>query len=411
MTNLVFEHLCQTYDALKDEGVSNLRSEVRNLGYKGTFIAFMDKESCIYAIHGHHNKYTNWQSDIEKPSFSESFKESLEVSREQLQHIQQTEPQPTQEPQPMAQATAPQGLAEEMALIMQKYSQPQGIDEEAVRKLIQAEVQGLKPREIQITLPNIEPKTIGAQHEHFDKLLKVLASGGNAFLVGEAGSGKTTAGFNVAEALGIKYGLIACNEMTDSFNFVGYNDANGKYVPGVAYDLYKNGGVLIVDEMEKGGANAMTSLNAMLANDRFEFPNNEIVKKHEDFKCVACGNTYGRGASRQYVGANELDASTLDRFDVLEWDIDNNLELAIATNKEWCSLVQGLREAVRSFDGTVQLIVSMRATLRGEKLLSMGFEHREVFEMLVYKGLDAATKKKVADKASDIMVEKSQGAN
>jgi len=405
MTNLVFEHLCQTYDALKDEGVSNLRSEVRHLGYKGTFIAFMDKESCIYAIHGHHNKYTHWQSDIEKPSFSESFKESLEISREQLQHIKQTEPQPTQEPT-MTPAVAPQGLAEEMAFIMQKYTQPQGIDEEAVRKLIQAEVQGLKPREIQISLPNIEPKIIGAQHENFEKLLKILASGGNAFLVGEAGSGKTTAGFNVAEALDIKYGLIACNEMTDSFNFVGYNDANGKYVPGVAYDLYKNGGALIVDEMEKGGANAMTSLNAMLANDRFEFPNNEIVKKHDDFKCIACGNTYGRGASRQYVGANELDASTLDRFDVLEWDIDNNLELAIASNKEWCYLVQGLREAVRSFDGTIQLIVSMRATLRGEKLLSMGFKHREVFEMLVYKGLDAATKKKVADEASDIMAAK-----
>ena len=408
MISEIHEHLCQTYDALKNEGVSNLRSKVRDLGHKGTFIAFMDKESCIYAIHGHHNKYTNWKNDIERPSFTESFKESLEVSREQLQHIQQTEPQ-LKEPKPMAQATAPQGLAEEMALIMQKYTQPQGIDEEAVRKLIQAEVQGLKPREIQITLPNIPPKIIGAQHENFENLVKILASGGNAFLVGEAGSGKTTAGFNVAEALDIKYGLIACNEMTDSFNFVGYNDANGNYVPGVAYDLYKSGGVLIVDEMEKGGANAMTSLNAMLANDRFEFPNNEIVKKHEDFKCVACGNTYGRGASRQYVGANELDASTLDRFDVLEWDIDNNLELAISSNKEWCSLVQGLREAVRSFDGTIQLVVSMRATLRGEKLLSMGFKHKEVFEMLVYKGLDAATKKKVADEAVDIMEAKHGG--
>ena len=91
MISEIHEHLCQTYDALKNEGVSNLRSKVRDLGHKGTFIAFMDKESCIYAIHGHHNKYTNWKNDIERPSFTESFKESLEVSREQLQHIQQTE--------------------------------------------------------------------------------------------------------------------------------------------------------------------------------------------------------------------------------------------------------------------------------------------------------------------------------
>ena len=159
----------------------------------------------------------------------------------------------------------------------------------------------------------------------------------------------------------------------------------------------------VVDELEKGGANAMTSLNAMLANNKFTFPNGETIDKHENFNCIACGNTYGRGASRQYVGANELDASTLDRFDVLEWDVDDKLEMDIATDKEWCQLVQACREAVRSFEGTIQLIVSMRATLRGEKLLAAGFEHREVFEMLVYKGLDANSKEKVAEKSAEIM--------
>lgn len=404
MTSTIEKHefLCDYHDAAQSMGVGDLRSEVRNRGIKGTWVAFASKIECTYVIFCYDNVVGGYMTTIKDPEFSTAYMESLELS---IEHRITKTKEKTQEPV-MTESTPQQAqLADQIAqLLTAQQAQPAPqIDEAMVRELVSQEVAKLTPRKLEVTGHGIEPKVIEQQHQNFEKLLQVLASGGNAFLVGEAGSGKTTGIFEVAKALSREFALIACNEMTDKLDFVGYMDANGNYVAGPAYKVYKEGGVLGIDELEKGGANAMTALNALLANNMYQFPNGEVVEKHENFSAIACGNTFGRGASRQYVGANQLDASTLDRFDVLEWDIDDKFEMELATDKEFCQMVQALREAVRSFEGTIQLIVSMRATLRGERLLASGFGHKEIFEMLVYKGIDAASKEKIAEKAAEIM--------
>ena len=385
----------------KANGIGDLRSELRSNDITGTWVAFADKKICAYVLWCNAIKQ-DFKEDIKRPHFEEIYAELLEESIE-LQKLKKT--QEPKEPTMATSATplAPTELANQIAELLTQKPTTATVDESLVREIVSQEIGKLTPREIKITGHGIEPKTIDNQHMQFEKLLKILHSGGNAFLVGEAGSGKTTGIFKVAEALNLPFALIACNEMTDKLDFVGYQDATGRYIEGPAYAVYKDGGILGIDELEKGGANAMTALNALLANDKYQFPNGEVVEKHPNFKAIACGNTFGRGASRQYVGANQLDASTLDRFDVLEWDIDDRFEKELATDKEWCSMVQALRDAVRSFEGTIQIIVSMRATLRGEKLLASGFTHKEIFEMLVYKGIDSSTKEKVAEKAAEIM--------
>ena len=75
----------------------------------------------------------------------------------------------------------------------------------------------------------------------------------------------------------------------------------------------------------------MLALNSALANGFAAFPDQaEPVKAHVDFIPVVAANTYGRGADRLYIGANQLDASTLDRFAVLSWDYDETLERSLA---------------------------------------------------------------------------------
>jgi hypothetical protein len=44
----------------------------------------------------------------------------------------------------------------------------------------------------------------------------------------------------------------------------------------------------------------------------------------------AAANTYGTGADALYVGRNQLDAATLDRFYVVEMDYDRKLEAKLA---------------------------------------------------------------------------------
>lgn len=418
MTEWPTKYLCDYYEEYESRKLDDLRADLRSLNQKGTWIVYTNKDACIYALYHldaekEYGLKVDWKQEIAHPKFDEKFQTLLSSSMQRRyetkgailakkEEVTQETTNPIEETQ-MSPST--KSLSDQIAeLLTQGQQTPKpSIDEEKLREIVVDEIAKNAPRKIQVTTPFSEPKVVEAQHENFEDLLKVLVSGGNCFLVGEAGSGKTTAGFNVAESMGLPFGLVACNEMTDKLDFCGYMDAQGQYVKGPAYDLYKNGGVLIIDEMEKGGANAMTALNALLANGVFQFPNGEVVKKNDRFVAIACGNTFGRGASRQYVGANELDASTLDRFDVLEWDIDEKLESSIAQDKEWCSIVQALREAVRSFEGTIQLIVSMRATLRGEKLLAQGFNTKQVFEMLVYKGLDAQSKEKLSDKAAEIM--------
>jgi hypothetical protein len=41
------------------------------------------------------------------------------------------------------------------------------------------------------------------------------------------------------------------------------------------------------------------------------------------FVCIAAANTFGTGADRQYVGRNQLDESTLDRFRIGQIELDD----------------------------------------------------------------------------------------
>ena len=78
-----------------------------------------------------------------------------------------------------------------------------------------------------------------------------------------------------------------------------------------------NGGVFLFDEIDAADANVLLVVNSALANGRMSVPSRHdqpVAKKHSEFVCIAAANTFGRGADRVYVGRNELDEATLDRF-------------------------------------------------------------------------------------------------
>jgi MoxR-like ATPase len=54
-----------------------------------------------------------------------------------------------------------------------------------------------------------------------------------------------------------------------------------------------------------------------------------MVEKHENFRIVATANTYGNGATLEFIGRNAIDGATLDRFTVIDWNIDEILELKL----------------------------------------------------------------------------------
>lgn len=227
----------------------------------------------------------------------------------------------------------------------------------------------------------VGPTLDGIQHKNFEHLIRVVHSNTPVMLVGPAGTGKSHAAEQVAEAMGLDFYAMSVGAQTSKSDIIGYMDAMQNYVRTVFRNAYENGGLFLLDEIDAGNSNVLIQLNAALANNYMSFPDG-MIRRHSDFRMVASANTFGLGASRQYVGRNQLDAATLDRFVVLLWDIDDNLEQSLAGGRygpAWLDVVRYVRSFVD--DQGLRIVVSPRATQRGSLLISHGMDFNDVLHM------------------------------
>lgn len=258
------------------------------------------------------------------------------------------------------------------------------------------------PREVHVHVPGAPVVNVGRQHANFDQLVTCVFAGVHVYLVGPAGSGKTMGAEKSAEGLGLAFSAMSVGPQTTQAHIFGYMDATGTYRGTQVRERFEHGGVLLIDEIDRGNAGVLTSLNALLANDVCAFPDG-MVHRHPDFRVIAAANTVGQGADRQYVGALQLDAATLDRFAMLEWNYDEAFEADLAasygqTGLDWCARVQAYRKAVS--DLKIRHIVSPRATLNGAKLIQAGMSLETVETMVLWSGLDANSVSRVKAHAS-----------
>lgn len=251
------------------------------------------------------------------------------------------------------------------------------------------------------TVVNLVTKTgevkidTGLHHKELPMVIKMLSANVNVFMVGAAGSGKTTIAEQAAKALGLSFYF---NGALDSeYKLTGFVDAQGRCVSTAFKKAYAEGGVYLFDEVDASLPSALLAFNAALANGHADFPDGAI-KRHENFKCIAAANTYGKGADRLYVGRNQLDAATLDRFCMVNIDYDEKLEKAITGNDAWVDIVQKVRASVYALK--LRHIVSPRASIHGARLLNAGIAERDVMESVVWKGLDKDTIGKIRNHAS-----------
>jgi cobaltochelatase CobS len=282
-----------------------------------------------------------------------------------------------------------------------------GIDEDAVRRIVREEVPA--PPTIRVVVPDRPEVEMSRQHERFPLLLQVLACGLNVLLVGPAGTGKTTAARKAAEALGLGFSCLSVGPQTSKSDLLGFVDAGGTYRESLFVQAYRDGGVFLLDEIDAGNAGVLTVLNAALAGDVMATPVG-MVKRSPRFLTVAGANTYGQGASRQYVGRNQLDAATLDRFAVLDWPVDEGLEAAMVglpapapaldvarggllDPAGWLGRVRAVRAAVEKQQ--VRAVVSPRATQAGVALLAAGVGRFWVEEMVLWRGMPADARARV----------------
>lgn len=253
-----------------------------------------------------------------------------------------------------------------------------------------AQLKANKPKEISIKIEDRITTNLGVQHSQLPTLVKILACKLNVYLVGPSGSGKTHAAIECAKILGVPFHFTGA--IASEFKLTGFIDANGKIVSTEFRQAYEHGGLFLFDEIDASFPQAVLAFNAALANDYMDFPDKRI-QRHENFYCIAAANTYGQGADRQYVGRNQLDAASLDRFVFLDWKYDEELEQALANNKEWCNYVQSVRNVVER--NKIRHVVSPRASIYGARLLANGLTRETVEETVLWKGMDEATRSKI----------------
>jgi hypothetical protein len=196
----------------------------------------------------------------------------------------------------------------------------------------------------------------GVTHAAFPRVLQLAAARCNIFLPGPSGCGKTHLSRQVADALGLEFGIISFSEGVSETKIVGRvlpNLSTGQsvYEPSEFVTRFEQGGVMLLDEIDSADANVLLKINSAIGNgylalDRQENP---IASRHADFVCIAAGNTFGHGADMEYTGRTRLDMATLDRFRIgtVPMDYDPELEKTLCPDADLRKVLQGWRAKIR----------------------------------------------------------------
>jgi len=258
--------------------------------------------------------------------------------------------------------------------------------------------------EVKIKVADLPEVKLKSTHKEFPFLLQLVAAKVNVYLVGPAGSGKTQAAADVARTLFPnekgKFDTISLCRQTSKGDLLGYKDAHGNYHESNLVRIFRNGGVFLFDEVDQATDSIMKLCNMAIGNKAISTPAGTF-KAHPQFYVIAAANTFGTGADRMYCGANQLDASTLNRFYFLEWGYDEKLENAmcgvkgpdketkcelkkVPTIAQWLQVVRVSRANI--VKGRMRMVVSPRSALNGVHAIQAGANLQQLLDGFIYQG-------------------------
>lgn len=203
-------------------------------------------------------------------------------------------------------------------------------------------------------------------HEEFETVLNFVMADEPVMLIGPAGTGKNVICKQVAKALNLDFHFT--NAVTQEYKLTGFIDANGTFHETEFYKAFKDGGIFMLDEIDASIPEVLVILNAAIANRYFDFPNGKI-EAHKDFRVVAAGNTFGLGASYEYVGRNQLDAASLDRFAQIEINYSATIENSLTDDSALLNFIRKFRKECQK--NGINHVVSYRSITRMDKMVKM----------------------------------------
>src|SRR5262245_43864387 len=176
----------------------------------------------------------------------------------------------------------------------------------------------------------------GRPHKMFGYALVLAENGVPLFLIGPAGTGKSHLAWQISDFMfGSEdrfYGETPMSAGASRNDLLGRITPSG-YVISEFVVRYSQGGVFNFEEIDAALPEVLIALNNALARDTlFNSVNSEVYTKHAKFIPIACGNTPGLGATREFTARERLDAATLDRWTIgrIFLELDETVEDHIA---------------------------------------------------------------------------------
>jgi hypothetical protein len=288
---------------------------------------------------------------------------------------------------------------ESAATIVQQELAPYQRKVETETAALRARLDALEAsRPVQINIGPITLPAVSGQHERFPRMAKWLnvrsvegdtvKARTHVLLIGPAGTGKTTAAVAFARMMNLEiYAQPLCMDYTGVTGFI---TATGEVIETEFSRAWKNGGVLLWDELSMSAPDAVGALNSALANGFLALPGVGNIPAHRDFYFIA-GDNSDTGASMLFNARSLLDGASLDRFIRIDWPVDLKLEQSLANgNAAWLACVRAIRAFIQARD--IQHVgATSRAVIQGSAALSTGaFSREEILEDTCKKGALAA---------------------
>lgn len=221
-------------------------------------------------------------------------------------------------------------------------------------------------------MPEPEPAPEGLNL--IEQVMRLIDAGQrNFYLYGPAGTGKTTQCQMIAEELGIPCTILSCSAGTSPAEITGFKYPEPR--PSAISAAIGQPGIIVFDELTMLDPAVAAVANALLANDTIT-TSTGTVKRHRKCTIIATANTIGDGATRQYIGNNQLDAATLDRFVGGYFEVQYSAAYERAnTDPEVRQYVELLRQVIEQHG--LERIASTRAIQAGERWKRAGMDWRK----------------------------------
>lgn len=228
------------------------------------------------------------------------------------------------------------------------------------------------------------------EHRHpiFEKVLALASVSDpklgrlNVMLVGPAGCGKTHLFGQVMKALGREYASISGSAGASESQLIGRLLPTGEggrfeYHASPFIQMYEGGGGFLFDEIDAFDPNMLIVTNQATANGSFIVEARSAaprIVRSDKTILMGAANTFGVGAGAMYVGRNQLDAATLDRWYVVEMDYDTEYEASLAS-PEVLKWVWALRQKVQA--NRLRRVISTRMVQKLGLALKAGLPIKE----------------------------------